>query len=457
MAAANPGYDHDMEKPRCPICFGEFKAPRQLPCNHSFCHGCLEEYIAFKAAKVTELKEFGCPICSTTVFIPRKDKTSEVFASLYPLDLLLQSIEDKDEVHRPCDCCVSDGISVTANGFCIVCEEAMCEPCLKVHQRQKVSKDHTIITIEATTKKPENIINFPKGFHCQEHEGKNLKFYCRDHQIACCSSCCIVHHRHCGQVLEIAIDATSLLKELKPVVVIDEMKKLENHLISFEKKNNSNIPDLESQEQDMVKKIQDIRRKINGILDDFESKVKSEGNGQYKKETIRIQEENRACQALFNAVRNSRMSLQTVMKHGSDNEIFIIADRMISQVKLYYSQIRMKFNETKAVILNLEISSQIKCILAQQCGIGRLIHREECADFLIARPEKPFRQYQFMNEETVEIKGPDDKNPFYTGLTYLQGDEVMLADCNNKKVLLLNSAYQYLSSLTLQQPPWDFV
>ncbi|KAL3855497.1 hypothetical protein ACJMK2_014705 [Sinanodonta woodiana] len=128
---------------------------------------------------------------------------------------------------------------------------------------------------------------------------------------------------------------------------------------------------------------------------------------------------------------------------------------MISQVKSYYNQIQMTFNSTQAFLIHLEISPQMKCILAQQANIGRLVHRDERANIAIARPEKPFRQYEFMMEETVKVHETGDKDPFYTGVTFLQGDRVMLTDFNNKRVLLLNSTYQYLSRLTLQQQPWD--
>ncbi|KAK3577171.1 hypothetical protein CHS0354_037509 [Potamilus streckersoni] len=263
MASANPGIIQHAEKPHCPICLSKFKTPRQLTCLHSFCQSCLEDYISSKAVKVMELKQFECPICRAVILVPRKGKTSKMWASLFPINSILQSIggEEKDEVDIPCDCCLSDGVSVTANGFCIVCEEAMCTSCIKVHQKQKVSKDHSIVTIDELTNNPKNLIRFDKGFRCQEHEEEELKFYCKDHMITCCANCCIVHHRNCAQVLDLRKDAKYLLKDVKPLHILGEIKKIENLLMDVEKNNDSNIVSLETQVEEMTNRIKKIKKK----------------------------------------------------------------------------------------------------------------------------------------------------------------------------------------------------
>ncbi|KAK3591658.1 hypothetical protein CHS0354_040566 [Potamilus streckersoni] len=322
MAATNPGDSQRREEPHCPICLVKFKTPRQLPCLHSFCQGCLEDFISSKAVKMKELKQFECPICRTMVPVSKKGKTPFLLASLFPINTILQSIGDKEkeEVDKHCDCCLSDGISVTANGFCVVCDEAMCENCLNVHKKQQATKDHSIVTIEELANNPTHSIRYHKGFRCQEHEEEDLKFYCRDHKIACCASCCVLNHRNCDQVLDLKKDANSLILEIKPLKVLDEMKILEDHLMNFDKRNDSYIISLKSQVQEMTNKIKDIRKKLYDLLDDLECKVKTEGNQRYKEEAIRKQEENRECQALLNAVRNSHMTLEMVMKHGSDTQ-----------------------------------------------------------------------------------------------------------------------------------------
>ncbi|KAK3577168.1 hypothetical protein CHS0354_037506 [Potamilus streckersoni] len=457
MTDANPTNIQYEGKPHCSICLCNFKIPRQLTCLHSFCQSCLEDYILSRAKKVNELKQFECPICRSVVVIPRKGKTSKICAALFPINSILQSIggDESEEVNRPCDCCLSESVSAAASGFCMVCEEAMCTSCIKFHQKQKVSKEHSFVSIEELTNNPKNSIRFDKGFRCQEHEEEDLKFYCKDHKIACCASCCIVHHRNCDQVLDLRRDANNLLNDVKPLHILDEMKIIENLLMNFEKKNDANIANLESQVQEMTNKIKEIRKKLNDLLDALERNVKSEGRQLCKQEAIRKQEENHECQALFNAIRNSHVTLETVMKHGSDLQIFIVASRMDTQMKSYNEQVKEKFDETETVILDLEFDPQIQCFLAQSSDIGRLVCRKEREGFPMSRMDNPLKECQVEMMEGVMIFGPDGKGDGHTGVTYLRGDQVMLTDFMNKKVLLLNSSYQYIASATLPGSPRD--
>ncbi|KAL3855248.1 hypothetical protein ACJMK2_014464 [Sinanodonta woodiana] len=128
---------------------------------------------------------------------------------------------------------------------------------------------------------------------------------------------------------------------------------------------------------------------------------------------------------------------------------------MVSQVESYYEQIKEKFDKTETVTLNIEVDEQIQKVLAQTSDFARLICKKKRESFYISREEKPLKDFQVEMGGVVKIKGSDNLRPYYTGSTYLQGDSVMLAEFNNKRVVLLNSSYQYIASFTLADKPWD--
>ncbi|KAL3891424.1 hypothetical protein ACJMK2_003686 [Sinanodonta woodiana] len=80
------------EGPCCPICLEQFNIPRQLPCAHSFCEKCLQSHITTQAGKITELSNIKCPVCRNPAGPFIKDRPTSEWATLFPVNTVLQSI-----------------------------------------------------------------------------------------------------------------------------------------------------------------------------------------------------------------------------------------------------------------------------------------------------------------------------------------------------------------------------
>ncbi|KAL3888253.1 hypothetical protein ACJMK2_000624 [Sinanodonta woodiana] len=111
------------DEPTCPICLGLFNVPRQLPCAHTFCQSCLQSYITSKALEHEKKTCIECPVCRRTAGHFKENTSTSEWASLFPVDTVIQSmLPSKSKVDRVCDACSTEGSSVTATGFCGVCE-----------------------------------------------------------------------------------------------------------------------------------------------------------------------------------------------------------------------------------------------------------------------------------------------------------------------------------------------
>lgn len=51
----------------CSICFQPYNRPKALPCLHTFCEGCLRDYVT---SRFEDTGQFPCPLCRQTIFIP---------------------------------------------------------------------------------------------------------------------------------------------------------------------------------------------------------------------------------------------------------------------------------------------------------------------------------------------------------------------------------------------------
>ena len=90
-------------------------------------------------------------------------------------------------------------------------------------------RPHVLISSElARNKLP--IVDL-KGFDkCDQHK-KSLKFFCKDDNEMCCSTCAIIGHRNCKSVIEIATFRTediiqNCLKEKEKLVELKEKNSL---------------------------------------------------------------------------------------------------------------------------------------------------------------------------------------------------------------------------------------
>ncbi|KAL3891436.1 hypothetical protein ACJMK2_003698 [Sinanodonta woodiana] len=191
MAAAKIESD---DGPCCPICLEQFNIPRQLPCAPSFCEKCLQSHITTESAKITKLSYIKCPVCRNSASPSIKNRPTCEWATLFPVNTVLPA---KSRVHRLCDACNTEGTAAPAEGFCVVCKEAMCEDCLKVHRKQKMSKDHTILSVEELDCNPESVMKLAEGFTCSKHHGEDIKYYCKDHKLPCCATCFFHGHKTC--------------------------------------------------------------------------------------------------------------------------------------------------------------------------------------------------------------------------------------------------------------------
>ncbi|KAL3891327.1 hypothetical protein ACJMK2_003589 [Sinanodonta woodiana] len=362
----------------------------------------------------------------------------------------------KSKVDRVCDACSSDGSSVTATGFCAVCEEAMCDICLSVHRKQKVSKAHSILTMEELLSNPQNIMKFAEGFTCFDHENEDLKFYCNDHKIACCGICYFDSHNTCSNVRKLKEELPALLRETKTSEIIEELKKLQTHLKTFIDVKESNIKDLESQVNGLTDQIREVRTKINTALDELEMKVKTEGKRIHKEAAIRTQDDNNQCWSLIHAIRNSQLLCETVHKYGIDIQKFLTAEKIKSQLPLYYSQVREKYERTDILTVQMKFTPLLESIiLLSSSDIGKLVTLNRSTRSLPG-VRKPTKKCQAEKVETFDVNISGNSNtPYYTGITILPRDRVMLVDYSNSQCILLNNSHQVVTTYKLTGNPYD--
>uniref|UniRef100_A0A3B1KJJ9 Tripartite motif-containing protein 16-like n=1 Tax=Astyanax mexicanus TaxID=7994 RepID=A0A3B1KJJ9_ASTMX len=174
----------DEENFNCCLCMHLLKDPVTLPCGHSYCMACINEFW-------DKQETFDCPLCRAS-FEPRPDLRrnnilTEVVQKLQQTHLQgslyqcwdLSSSEGQDV---ECDSCV--GEKKKAVKSCLTCLASFCDDHLQAHRESAAFKKHTLVAafrnLQETT--------------CTKHN-KLLEVFCRNDQRLICSQCLLDKHK----------------------------------------------------------------------------------------------------------------------------------------------------------------------------------------------------------------------------------------------------------------------
>ena len=198
----------------CPICTEVIVDSKVLPCIHTFCLKCLEQFWQNKKPG----DQVPCPLCRTHFNIP-EGGLSHLPRNYFVEKLLdAQKLSNTDQsIPTTCDICSSlkmegDGVEQPAAQYCVDCKDNMCEQCARIHLIMKSSKLHRVVKLGELSK-----IETSKNFTlklCNQHEDEKIKIYCLDCKTAVCPTCFIIKHNghKCSDINEVAGDLKEQIK-----------------------------------------------------------------------------------------------------------------------------------------------------------------------------------------------------------------------------------------------------
>ena len=125
---------------KCPICQDDLRAPKILPCLHSFCFECLKN--SLQQSKIANGQAFLCPLCKEQCSVPFKGvaamKTNIFYVTLQ--EYIDRKSQDRVQVCEGCD------TGARAKRKCIECNDWLCSQCCSMHKKVRMTRDHTLVS-----------------------------------------------------------------------------------------------------------------------------------------------------------------------------------------------------------------------------------------------------------------------------------------------------------------------
>ena len=254
-------------------------SPKLLPCLHSFCKKCLQEKYEEQKDSVTDSNESSslnprlkCPSCGQE-FLVSSNGVDGFLNNQFVIEAS-SNIETEIEQlgQRICTSCEDDS---AASSYCIQCREWLCDTCVQAHQRVKVTRDHTIKSMEEYEKDSElKEQNKPatspdqKPLFCKMHPHEQLRLFCATCDKLTCRDCQLVEHKdHRYQFIdEAASKHRDVMKKLLQYLKVnlgllnDTVKDVENVASRLEEKEKDLEKDITKSVESVIKALRHRER-----------------------------------------------------------------------------------------------------------------------------------------------------------------------------------------------------
>src|SRR6218665_2872500 len=272
--------EHLREITECPICRSVFTDPRMLPCIHTFCVECLNRTGEAEQKKPGD--NMPCPLCRKEFIIPA-DGINGVQKNFFMENLLVyKTTLQLGSTATICDMCNirNDGKTgeiPKATMRCLDCQDHYCGSCVKLHQFQKVTKNHQMINIGSDMKSERNRFAFMKL--CTKHIHKPLDYYCADCRKIVCVSCFVESHKlhDCKAVTTVDEEFRQTI-EKKARQISTYVNEILVERNNTEKRKAELLDDIVEKENEILKRNQEIKdiidRHTKSLLDEL-SVIKS--------------------------------------------------------------------------------------------------------------------------------------------------------------------------------------
>ncbi|XP_060562994.1 E3 ubiquitin-protein ligase TRIM71-like [Ruditapes philippinarum] len=363
-----------------------------------------------------------------------------------------------------CKICDRDDIRLPAFGYCVDCEEHLCQTCFNTHRKPKPLRHHQLLdkdhmphkqnlskSIKSTSGKKNGDLSKP----CTKHTKEVIKFYCHDHNTLICSVCVTLEHPttscHVDYIPDISgqtLDSTEFKETLK------DINKLTDKCCQITKDLKQRVAKSTTSLEDALAEIENFRTEINKRLDELEKEVKDTATKIQHNNNKKLKTTETMCDDLNKSLQASADTL----KHLNTNKK---ADQLFTELKIAQQLILHNENLTKQLPTTndvdeytFESNQAIKKFLQNEKSLGTLIKKEIKQQ--AQTKKKAALPMKMSTPRNINVKTSSDEDGCdITGITVSPQNQLFVADYSNNSIKMIDIKSGAIKQQQLVSNPWD--
>ena len=252
---------HDTDLTLCGICQAPiYDDPKALPCLHTFCLGCIEEWAKGKKDRIV------CPLCKEDFVIPPQGvsgfRSNFFVTNLVKTNVMMEVVAG----HKmKCTCCKNDGIAVAR---CLDCKAYLCDASVKFHTTMNICEGHRVYSFEDIRSGKVDVKKLHVQEYCGKHLGQVVWFFCESCGILICRDCTVIDHPPSSHTLVNVEDVFGVQRK--------KMKKLVSQCQQVAERVDDAIQTADNVEKDLETCLQQADESVDKITKEIIARVKAQ-------------------------------------------------------------------------------------------------------------------------------------------------------------------------------------
>ena len=346
-----------------------------------------------------------------------------------------------------CDPCEYDHISKKAASYCQECAEYLCESCKTSHGKLKLTRSHKLLSGELMPpKRSEGEMAVLDTVLCSCMQNK-VSVYCKEHCSLVCVNCNALHHRRC-KTSDIADESNDFDVD-STEETIGNLNELNETITALQESREKDLNILSLEAKDCQDRAKQFREELSRNLERMEAKTLSDINVFKTQETKTITQQIDTCKAAQNSLDTYSRKLQLAKEQHEKQGILMYNIQLSQAVKSFTTITEEITKEVYQPHISFECNQAINIAADQDLGTVR------CNTSRIPQ-QKGFDEMSVTAGNKINVKLQSDaKNAYISGSAFLSSGELVLCDCNNNKLKLLDKSLQMKESIDVPGGPWD--
>ena len=350
-----------------------------------------------------------------------------------------------------CNICEKGDLSVTADYFCVSCEQYLCLGCKQYHSRVKATESHQVLG----TNEIQTLSSLTLGSEametpiCAEHERK-FEYFCVKHMTILCQTCKLIQHKTCTNITELQKAANDVFSEGHSKNILKGMDKLLDGFIKYKDKIENNKDELYKSKQSEINKVQHTIMTAKSHLDKLGAAACDEINSAFAGELKRVDDKIHVSDVTISQIKKRKAKLERAMEVGDKESELVTVNNITKEIKHHFSLLKDIVEDTNDIDIEFKASDTFDKMTQIIPNLGTVSVTES--------PSQP--DTETVAIYTGELKprtATDTRDPGIMSYEVLPDGRHLIVDSQNNKLKLYDSNNQYVSEIVLPDIPLSVV